>query len=466
MHIELKNIEYVYFIGVGGIGMSALARYFNQQGLKVSGYDKTATNLITQLIDEGIPVHFVDDLQLIECEVLNPENKDKVLVVYTPAVPKTHSELCYFQNNGYTVMKRAEVLGLISEHKKCIGIAGTHGKTTVTTTVTHLLNASGQETDAFLGGISKNFESNLVSHKTADWVCVEADEFDRSFLSLSPNIAVITAIDADHLDIYGDKSAIVDAFAAYTSQIQEGGSLIIKKGVDFSIDHLKNVKIYTYSVSEPADFCIKNLNIKNGEYHFDFVTPLGELKNMCMTYPGLVNVENAIAALAVAILRETDSVKLKEALKSFDGVVRRFDVQFKNEQITYIDDYAHHPEELKAVISSVKQLYPNKRITGIFQPHLFTRTRDFADEFARSLELLDELILLEIYPARELPIEGVNSQMLLDKIELEQKYICDHCELLKFVKSEKHEVILTLGAGDIDKLVSPIRETLKAKYEA
>ena len=455
--MEIPQYNSVYFLGIGGIGMSALARYFHKNGAKVSGYDKTPTSLTNSLIEEGIPIHFGENTELV------PDNTD--LVVFTPALPKEHKELQYILEKGFLLKKRSEVLGMITRNVQTIAIAGTHGKTTITTLVAHILKTAGLNSIAFLGGISKNYHSNLVisgtfpinaEDKTSYYV-VEADEFDRSFLQLYPNIAVITSTDADHLDIYGNVEELRRSFGEFTSHLQKGGSLILKRGVKIAPEQTDNYFLNTYDSKEEADFYPENLRLENSHYVFDLVKPSGTIKNITFGLPGKFNLENAMAAAAVTTMTGIPDDVLKDALKTFKGVERRFDFQVIKDDFVYIDDYAHHPEELKACILAAKEIYPSKKITGIFQPHLFTRTRDFADEFARSLELLDELILLDIYPARENPIPGIDSKMLLEKVQLKNKWISNKAELSSKLRSMKPQILLTLGAGDIDQLVKPIR---------
>jgi UDP-N-acetylmuramate--alanine ligase len=455
--MDMNSYKVVYFLGIGGIGMSALARYFHRYGVQVSGYDKTPTALTHQLIEEGIPIHFIDDPALV------PSHPD--LVVYTPALPKDSKELQVVIENGFLLRKRAEVLGLITRQAKTIAIAGTHGKTTITSMVAHIMQTARKESVSFLGGISKNYHSNLILSDSfnpltpnSGYYVVEADEFDRSFLQLYPDIAIITSSDADHLDIYGCVEEVRLSFGEFTSHIQENGTLVLKKGIGILPQKTENYTIYTYSIDKGADFYPEQIRLKNNRFVFDLVTPTRRIMNITLGLPGKFNLENAIAAAAVAYTAGITDEDLSRALLTFEGVERRFDFQVIQDDFIYIDDYAHHPEELKASINSVKEIYPSKKITGIFQPHLFTRTRDFADAFARSLELLDELILLEIYPARENPIPGIDSEMLLRKVQLKNKKICSKADLLAELKSAKREVLLTLGAGDIDQLVKPIRE--------
>jgi UDP-N-acetylmuramate--alanine ligase len=467
--MKFDNIKYVYFLGIGGIGMSALARYFNAMGKSVSGYDKTQTALTDELSAEGIAVHYEDNIDLIRPELRTPN--PELLVVFTPALPKDHSELVYFQKSNYVLKKRSEVLGMITEQTFTIAVAGTHGKTTTSSLIAHILKFSDVDCTAFLGGITQNYGTNLLlseklknakkKSKLKPITIVEADEYDRSFLTLHPDIAVITAVDADHLDIYGDQKQMEESYSRFANQVKEGGVLIIKKGADKVLVLEKTgKKLLTYSLHQSSDYYARKIAIKKGEYIFDVVTPEQAIRGMLLGIAGRHNVENAVAAVAVAQQMNVFSGNIKNALSTFKGVKRRFEYHIKSNKLVYIDDYAHHPEELRACISSAKEMYPSKKITGIFQPHLFTRTRDFANEFARSLELLDELILLEIYPAREKPIEGVTSEMLLDKIGTKNKKLVHKKELLNEIKNREFEVLVTLGAGDIDTMIEPIRKEL------
>src|ERR1035437_2964106 len=431
--------------------MSALARYFNAMGKSVSGYDKTPTKLTDELIAEGIDIHFEDNINLIKSEIKNP--KSEILIVYTPAIPTDHKELNYFRNNNFNIKKRAEVLGLITETSYTIGVAGTHGKTTTSSLIAHILKTANLDPSAFLGGITQNYNTNLLLSNNlknselrtlnSELVVVEADEYDRSFLTLHPEIAVITSVDADHLDIYGDKKHMEESYSLFADQVKS--KLILNKKIVNKIS--SGNKAITYSVSDTtANYFAQNIKSENAAYQYEVVTPIGIFKNMTLGLPGLHNVENSIAAIAVACLMKISETTIREALRTFRGVKRRLDYQIKTNNSVFIDDYAHHPEELKACISSAKEMYPDKKITEIFQPHLFTRTRDFADDFAKSLDLLDECILMEIYPARELPIEGVSSKMLLDKMKLSKKSICQKKDLVKEVSKLKLDVLLTLGA--------------------
>ncbi len=454
--MNFNNIQKFYFIGIGGIGMSALARYFNTQGKIVSGYDKTPTKLTDELIAEGIQIHFNDDVNLIDKKII--EEKSNLIVVYTPAIPKNHTELAFFNKNNFTVKKRAEVLGLITEHSNTLAVAGTHGKTTTSSLLAHILQTANYKPTAFLGGITKNYNTNLIlNSNSSNYVVVEADEYDRSFLTLHPKMSIITSIDADHLDIYGDKKYVEESYSLFAQKTKS--TLIIKKTIAEKINY--SAKKITYSLNDSAaNYFAKNIEIIEGTYHYEIVTPTTTINNISLGLAGLHNVENSIAAVAIATENGVKENNIREALKSFEGVKRRFDYQIKNKNLVFIDDYAHHPEELKATISSAKKLYPNKKITGIFQPHLYSRTRDFAKEFAQSLDLLDECILLEIYPARELPVEGVSSNMLLDLMTSKNKWIYNKQELIEEIGKRKLEVLITMGAGDIDMLVAPIKNIL------
>ena len=461
MKQDFKNIKEIYFLGIGGIGMSALARYFNKMGKRVSGYDKTPSKLTDELIAEGIDIHFDDNIRFIPVSIKTlPFALESILIIYTPAIPKEHRQLIYFLENGFTIKKRAEVLGMITENSNTIAVAGTHGKTTTSSLIAHIFKTAQLDPSAFLGGITQNYNTNLLlstNLSTNNLVVVEADEYDRSFLTLYPEIGVITSVDADHLDIYGDEKYMQESYSLFARQVKS--KLILKRNIVNRIDSGK--KVITYSVNdERADYFAQNVRIDNGLYHYEIVTPINIFMDITLGLPGLHNVENSIAAVAVACEMHVSEVNIREALMTFGGVKRRFDYQVKTDKLVYIDDYAHHPEELKATINSAKEMYPNKKITGIFQPHLFSRTRDFADDFARSLDLLDECILMEIYPARELPIQGVDSKMLLDKMKLVNKRIIQKADLVEELKSMKLEVLLTLGAGDIDTFVEPIRNSL------
>ncbi len=459
--MNILNYKLYYFLGVGGIGMSALARYFNHYKKKVIGYDKTPSALTSQLGEEGINCHFEEDLNLLN-EILNSYKKEEVLIVYTPAIPQANLEYQFLLKNNFKILKRAQVLGEITKQFKTIAIAGTHGKTTTTTLVTHLLKSAGINCFSFMGGISKNYNTNLLLgdvNNEETYMVVEADEYDRSFLTLQPEIAVITSVDADHLDIYGDVSKVKEGYSLFANQVKADGILIVKKNVDNDLK-LTNKRII-YSLNLDTEYCAESITIENAQFYYNIKSPVESILNVTLGLQGLHNVENSIAAVAIAQQLGIKSDVIKEALRSFSGVKRRFDYRVKTEKVVYIDDYAHHPEELKATISSVKQLYPDKKVTGVFQPHLFTRTRDFADQFAKSLDMLDECILLDIYPAREKPIDGVTSQMLLGKMESKNKKVLSKMETLEFLKTNRPQVLLTMGAGDVDGLVEPIENILK-----
>lgn len=453
--MDINTFKRIYFIGIGGIGMSALARYFKATGKDVAGYDRTNTNLTRELINSGINIHFEDDIELIPHNYL--KNSD-TLVIITPAIPIDHKELTHFRNNNFKIFKRSEVLGLIVNKKNNIAVSGTHGKTTVSTMIAHILSNSQFGCSAFLGGISKNFNSNLVFNEKSNYMITEADEFDRSFLKLFPWFTVITAIDADHLDIYGTKDELKKTFNQFVNQTRKGGTVLVKKGLKLSLKY--DYDYYTYTLTKNADFYAKNISLDNDTYSFDVVTPTIKIKNLILNNTGIVNVENAIAATAVSYLIGIDQETIRDALGKFTGITRRFDYLIKTKELVYIDDYAHHPQELDAVINSVRKLYPDRKVTGIFQPHLYSRTRDFANEFAESLGNLDELILLDIYPAREMPIKNITSKVIYDKIKLQNKELCDKKDLLNKLKNRHIEVLLTLGAGDIDQFVEPIKALL------
>lgn len=455
--MNLDRIHNVYFVGIGGIGMSAIARYFLSKHANVAGYDRVETPLTEALENEGCIIHYNDGIN----EIPKSHNHTDTLVIYTPAIPEDNEELNYFKANEFEVVKRSEVLGMITKGSFTIGVAGTHGKTTASTIVAHLLDQANYKCDAFLGGISTNFNSNFVFSNKSKATVIEADEYDRSFLKLSPNIAIVTSTDADHLDIYNEHSSLLTSFQDYVNKLPNDGMLILRKGLDLEFHN-----IITYSATEEADIYACNLRIENSDYCFDVQTPTGLVNNVKVGLPGLHNVENALAAFAVGLELGLSIESIKDGLKSFKGVKRRFEYQVKTNEVVYIDDYAHHPTELKACINSVKMMFPGKKITGIFQPHLFSRTRDFADEFGVSLSLLDELYLLDIYPARELPIEGVSSNMLLDKVNLEHKEVVSKEELINKLDIKDIEVLLTLGAGDIDTLVQPLREKIVLSLES
>jgi UDP-N-acetylmuramate--alanine ligase len=437
--------------------MSNLARYFASKGLRVAGYDRTETPLTKELVKEGAAIHYMDDVNLIPdyCK-----DKETTLIVYTPAVPKENEEVQFFEKNGFVIEKRAQVLGKITQQGKALCCAGTHGKTTTSSMLAHILKQSHLDTSAFLGGVLKNYGTNLMLSDKSEYIVVEADEYDRSFHWLHPYMALITSVDPDHLDIYGTEEEYLKSFEHFTSLIQPGGALVLKHNAKLSPKLNKDVRLFTYS-QDKGDFHAKNIRIDNGEIYFDFVTPKETIDNIQLGVPIKINIENGVGAMALAWLNGATADELRHGMATFQGAKRRFDFLLKTDKLVMIDDYAHHPEELSASISSVKELYPDKKVTGVFQPHLYTRTRDFADDFARSLSLLDELILLDIYPAREKPIEGVTSKIIYDKVTC-PKIMCNKEELLPLLEGKNDiEVLLTIGAGDIDQLLEPIREILE-----
>ena len=445
----LTNIKSIYFIGIGGIGMSALARYFNTQGVKVSGYDKTPTPLTDDLVKEGIQIHFEDDLAQID--------KEATVIVYTPAIPADHKELNFYRNNGYNVVKRSDVLQWVTENAFTIGIAGTHGKTTTTSMTAHILRHTEYGCNAFLGGIASNYGTNFWSHEK-NVVVVEADEYDRSFLKLAPNVAVVTAVDPDHLDIYGTAEEVLKAFGQYTDKIKPNGILIQKYGTVFPMNS-HNKEVFTYAYNEPkASFHTSNLKVVDGSYHFDIVHPKGIVKEVVLNMGGLHNVENATAAIAIALQLGIEEEKIKAAVASFQGVKRRFEFKIKTANKVLIDDYAHHPEELNALISGVRSLYPNEKMVLVFQPHLYSRTQDQAAGFIDVLSKADEVILLPIYPARELPIPGVSSDILLDKMTVAKKTVMSKEQLFDWAATTNDKLIVMAGAGDIDACINKVKE--------
>lgn len=447
--MNLQPITNVYFIGIGGIGMSALARYFNANGKVVAGYDRTSTDITEMLEKEGIKVHFTDEVEVIPASF---KNTTTTLVVYTPAIPKDHKELTFFQENGYQVVKRSEVLGFITKNSFCLAVAGTHGKTTTSSILAHIMVESGASVSAFLGGIAENFNSNLVL-KGSEYTVVEADEFDRSFLRLSPNIACITSMDADHLDIYGDEQHLIEGFHEFARKIKPGGSLIVRNGL--------NIAGETYGLEDSSDYSFQNIHIVYGIYHFDFKYAGGIYKDITFMKPGRHNLLNALAAIAMAVKAGIAPEKLLPHLATFKGVKRRFSYIIKEKDFVFIDDYAHHPSEINALYQAVTEMYPNTPKTIVFQPHLFTRTRDFMNDFAKSLSQFDEVILLDIYPARELPIEGITSQVLLEKITTSKKTLVSKTELIPLLLKKRPQLLLAVGAGDIGAEVAHIKEAMK-----
>jgi len=447
--MQFDTIQRVYMIGIGGIGMSALARYFKYKGKIVSGYDKTSTDLTDALQTEGITIHFVDSVELLD--------KEADVVIYTPAIPKHHSELNFYLENNYTVYKRSKVLGLLSENKFCIAVAGSHGKTTVSSMISWILKHSGYDCTAFLGGISSNFQSNFVAGDN-NVVIAEADEFDRSFLQLTPNIAVITATDSDHLEVYGSQDVIEKTFTEFANKVKPGGTLIIKSTLPI-VKHIQG-KTWRYALDD------KDANLYAVRWEISALYSSVELNNGMqyrLTYPGIHNIENSVAAASAALVLGINEKKIVAALNTFKGVHRRFEVVYTNEATVFIDDYAHHPEEIKMFLSSVKKIYTNKKVTAIFQPHLYSRTNDLKEGFAQSLDIADEILLLPVYPARELPIEGVTSKLIFDLMRNPKKKLLTKEELLEELQENNFEVLCTIGAGDIDKLVGQIQKILELK---
>jgi UDP-N-acetylmuramate--alanine ligase len=450
---SISDYSNVYFVGIGGIGMSALARYFKSLGKNVIGYDKTETPLTIALETEGIAVHYHDLGDNLPIEFKNTET---TLVVFTPAIPKNHGEINYFIEHNFQVLKRAEVLGLITRSSLGIGVAGTHGKTTTSTLLAHILSTSTVGCNAFLGGISSNTNSNLILHPSSPYTVIEADEFDRSFLQLSPKIAIITSTDADHLDIYGDEKVFLEGFQSYANLIKSDGYSVIKEGLNLTSPS----NVVHYAVNTPSDFWADELSYANGKFYFTLHTRTEIWKNVELGIPGIHNVENAVACIAVALYIGLTESEIRHGLSSFKGVKRRFEYQVRTEDIVYIDDYAHHPTEINALMSSVKLMYPDKDILTVFQPHLFTRTRDFMQAFANALSATDELVLLPIYPARELPIAGITSESLLQLCNAQKQQVIDADKVVDYISKRKNQVILTVGAGDIDRIINPLRNVI------
>jgi len=463
--LKTEKLTHIYFIGIGGIGMSALARYFKSLGKDVSGYDKTPTTLTAELEKEGIRISFKDEPDSIPVAFnSNSGNPETVLVVYTPAIPKDQKIFNHFKTLGLPLKKRSEVLGMITADSYTIAVAGTHGKTTTSSIIAHLLTNAGYNCTAFMGGISKNYNTNYLPGKPSagkNMVVVEADEYDRSFLTLNPDLSVITSMDADHLDIYGDKNYMEESYRMFAAKLKPGGKLFFRSGLG-----LENMGLNysTYSINEQSDIVAGNVRIKNHQYHFDWSDKNGTITDLTSDLPGWHNVENSAVSIALARHIGLSDSQIMNGLKSYSGVRRRFDIQVRSSNVVYIDDYAHHPEELRACISSARELYPGKKIMGIFQPHLYSRTRDFVDGFAKSLSLLDELLLLDIYPARELPIPGVDSSIILQKMDNRSVTLCHKEDVLKILENKKFDVLLSLGAGDIDQLVAPIRKYLQSTH--
>ena len=458
--MEASHIKAVYFIGIGGIGMSAIARYFLHQGLTVGGYDKTPTDLTQRLIAEGAHIHYEENIGLIPTECLDP---DTCLVVYTPAIPSEHAELQYFKRNGFDLQKRAQVLGTLTRTLKGLCVAGTHGKTTTSSMAAHLLHQSHVDCNAFLGGITKNYGTNYILSAKSEYVVIEADEFDRSFHWLRPWATVITSTDADHLDIYGTEEAYLESFRHYTSLIQPGGYLILHTGLKMQPDTQEGVTTYTYS-RDAGDFHAENVKIGNGEITFDFISPLGNIQGINLGVPVTVNIENGIAAMALAQLTGATEEEIRQGMASFSGVDRRFDFHVRTPKMVYLSDYAHHPEEIRQSVLSVKQLYEGRRVKAIFQPHLYSRTRDFYREFADALSLLDDVTIVDIYPARELPIPGITSKLIYDHLRPDMKKdTCHKEEIPDVVRRGGFDVLVTLGAGDIEDYAQEITQILNEK---
>ena len=457
--MNINDIKSVYFVGAGGIGMSAIARYFLKKGLVVGGYDKTPSDLTRQLEKEGMFIHYEEDINQIPQAC---KNKQECLVIYTPAIPAEHKELCYFQENGFEIQKRAQVLGTLTKTHKGLCVAGTHGKTTTSTMCAHIMHQSHLDCNAFLGGISKNYGTNYIL-SDSDYVVIEADEFDRSFHWLRPWMSVITSTDPDHLDIYGTKDAYLESFRHYSELIQPGGTLIIHRNLEMK-EHLQDgVRRYDYSLNE-GDFHAENIRIENGEITFDFISPIENVKDVNLGQPIPINIENGIAAMAMAQLNGCTAEELKYGMQTYGGVDRRFDFKIKTDKLVFLSDYAHHPKEIYQSARSIRELYKDKHITAIFQPHLYTRTRDFYKDFADALSQLDEVILTEIYPARELPIEGVTSKLIYDNLKPGvKKEMIQKGDVLNFVKSHSFEVLIVLGAGDLDNQVPEIANILNSK---
>ncbi len=458
--MELKDIKSVYFVGAGGIGMSAIARYFIHKGLVVAGYDKTPSNLTNQLEKEGMLIHYEENIEEIPHAC---KNSATTLVIYTPAIPQEHKELTFFRENGFCVEKRAQVLGMLTRTHKGLCFAGTHGKTTTSTMCAHIMHQSAVDCNAFLGGISKNYGTNYILSEKSDYVVIEADEFDRSFHWLRPWMSVITSTDPDHLDIYGTKEAYLESFRHYTTLIQPGGALIIHKGLEMEPSVQEGVTVYEYALNE-GDFHAENIKIENGEITFDFISPIESISNIRLGQPVPINIENGVAAMAMAQLNGCTAEELKYGISTYHGVDRRFDFKIKTDKLVFMSDYAHHPKEIFQSAKSIRELYKDKKITAIFQPHLYTRTRDFYKDFADSLSLLDRVVLCDIYPAREEPIPGVTSKLIYDNLKPGvEKEMIKKDDVLDFVKNNNFEVLVILGAGDLDNYVPQIEKILQKK---
>lgn len=458
--MNFHKLTHIYFVGIGGIGMSALARFFNESGRTVAGYDKTSSVLTLELEAEGIRVVYDDAVDAFDFSAFHSET---TLVVYTPAVPAVHPQLVWLQSNGFVVMKRAQVLGLVSDGLQSICIAGTHGKTTVSTLTAHLLKQSTVDCHAFIGGISKNYHTNYLTSQASSWIVLEADEFDRSFLNLAPLMAVVTSCDADHLDIYGERKHVTEAFEQFLGKVKPNGVMVVKKGLPLVFAKLPSQRFYTYSLIDEADFYAVRVELKGGFYSFSLVTPNETIDNLVLGVPGLLNVENAVAASAMALMAGVTANELRVGLASFAGIKRRFDYWLKDERLCLIDDYAHHPEEINATAKSVRAIYPDKKIVAVFQPHLYSRTNDFHVEFAQALSQFNHVLLLDVYPARELPMKGVDSHLIAKDVTTSVEVVAKS-DLLNKIVGLTPDVVLTMGAGDIDLLLPELKKGLSGVF--
>ncbi|MEA1876986.1 MAG: UDP-N-acetylmuramate--L-alanine ligase [Bacteroidota bacterium] len=462
--MKLDSIDRVYFVGIGGIGMSALARFFVHAGKDVAGYDRTPTSLTNELEEEGMLIHFDDNLELVPSDYLDADLKHSSLIVFTPAVPVLHAELSYFRAAGYPLMKRAQVLGLITREYISIAVAGSHGKSTLSAMIATIFQETPIGCSAFLGAISKNFNSNLVLSAASDWAVLEADEFDRSFLQLEPSMALVTSMDPDHLDIYGAGDNLRNSFIEFLGKVKHHSTVILKFGLDLEAPEENKLSVKHYGFDEQADYHPVNIQPDGFGYQFDLITPTGIIAGMKTTIAGWINVENAVGAAAMCLEAGLSQEQVRSGVKKFEGVKRRFDIRYNRKGKVYMDDYAHHPKEIHALLESVRKIFPEQKILGIFQPHLFSRTKDFAVEFAEELSALDELILMEIYPAREEPLPGVSSQLIKETSNLKKVRILDKDELVNAIRESSWDVLLTIGAGDIDRLVLPIEKMLNEEY--
>jgi len=458
--MNLDTIDRVFFVGIGGIGMSALARFFHHVGKDVAGYDRTSTRLTSLLEKEGMQVHYADDLELVPLQYRDEQVKDSTLIIYTPAIPDKHSELNYFREKEFNLYKRAQVLGLITKTYKGIAVAGSHGKSTLSAMVATILHETAQGCSAFLGAISKNFDSNLLLANASDWAVMEADEFDRSFLQLEPHIALVTSMDPDHLDVYGAKDELKQSFVEFLGKVHSNSKVVIKHGLDLLPPKELNLKVFTYGFDEAANYYPINILPDKLGYTFDLIYPDGRIDGLKTIVPGWINVENAVGAAALSLMAGASEHELRKGIANFAGVKRRFDVRYDSDNKLYIDDYAHHPMEIRALLTSIRKLFPNEKILGVFQPHLFTRTRDFAEDFGEELSKLDQLVLLDIYPAREEPIAGVSSELILDAVSGIPKQLSSREDLVSCIRDAEWDVLLTIGAGDIDLFVGEIETML------